>query len=331
MKVPGVLAPCACIALIGGLLLDGGKAQAATCTVSATPIVFSSIDILSGAAVNAEGRLTVTCTTSVLDIGSLGYIPVCPSINAGSAGASGGIRKLSNGSGLLSYQLYQDAARTLPWGSSSDSSLGDVPRIDVPVTIPVIGTGGGSLTVPVYAVLMGSQTTASLGTYTSSLGITARYGVLTVAVVGGCGTILGLLSQTATNSFSVSATIDKNCLITTQDVNFGTRGVLSGNVDATGQVRVTCTNTTAYSVALGVGSYTATTRRMTNGSNYVVYGLYQNAARTQPWGSDPAGSDTVSGTGTGLTQSLSVYARVAPQTTPPAGTYTDSVVVTVTY
>jgi spore coat protein U-like protein len=41
--------------------------------------------------------------------------------------------------------------------------------------------------------------------------------------------------------------------------------------------------------------------------------------------------NTVSGTGTGLTQPLNVYGRVAPQTTPQPGAYTDTIVATITY
>ena len=66
------------------------------------------------------------------------------------------------------------------------------------------------------------------------------------------------------------------------------------------------------------------------GSGRHHYSLYQDSARTQNWGSS-IGVDTVAGTGTGLTQSVSVYGRVAAQTTPAAGTYTDTIVVTVTY
>lgn len=80
-----------------------------------------------------------------------------------------------------------------------------------------------------------------------------------------------------------------------------------------------------------VGSYTATTRRMVSAGRYVVYGLYQDAARSKPWGTNTGSGETLSGTGTGLTQSHTVYGRVAPQSAPPAGTYTDTVVVTVTY
>jgi spore coat protein U-like protein len=48
------------------------------------------------------------------------------------------------------------------------------------------------------------------------------------------------------------------------------------------------------------------------------------------WGST-VGTNTESGTGTGSTQSLTVYGRVASQTTPNPGTYSDTIVVTVAY
>jgi spore coat protein U-like protein len=69
---------------------------------------------------------------------------------------------------------------------------------------------------------------------------------------------------------------------------------------------------------------------MAKGAEIITYGLYRDTARTLPWGST-SGTNTVGGTGTGSNQALSVYGRVASQNTPSPGTYTDSVVVTVTY
>ncbi len=55
----------------------------------------------------------------------------------------------------------------------------------------------------------------------------------------------------------------------------------------------------------------------------------RDAGRTAPWFTDAGNVATGSGTGNG--QSLTVYGRVPVQTTPVAGTYTDTVVVTITY
>lgn len=70
---------------------------------------------------------------------------------------------------------------------------------------------------------------------------------------------------------------------------------------------------------------------MKKGAETVTYGLYQDGARTLPWGSGAVPGEAVPGTATGLAQNLVVYGRVAPQTTPSPGAYTDTVVVTVTY
>jgi spore coat protein U-like protein len=47
------------------------------------------------------------------------------------------------------------------------------------------------------------------------------------------------------------------------------------------------------------------------------------------WGS--AANQIVPGTGTGAVQNVTIYGRVAPQTTPTSGTYTDTVIVTINY
>lgn len=318
------------LAVLWWLCAPVAPAQAVTCTVAGGSVVFNAVDILSGAPTAAQTTITVTCVTTILDVTSLGLVGVCLGINAGSGGSSGTTRRMVSGANTLDFGLYQDAAYSVPWGMNGSPALGTARRLDVPVTIPVIiGTGGGSASVTLYAQLDGGQTTAPVGTYNATLSVEARYGLLTAPLIGGCAGILGLLPQSASGSFSVSAEIMKNCLVATQDMDFGSHGLLNADIDATGMVRVTCTGATGYTVGLDAGPYTAVTRRMLSGAYHVVYGLYQNAGRTVPWGS--AGGQTVAGTGTGLQQNLTVFGRVPPQPTPPPGTYTDTVAVTVTY
>ena len=66
---------------------------------------------------------------------------------------------------------------------------------------------------------------------------------------------------------------------------------------------------------------------MLNGATPVNYALYRDASRTLNWG-NTVGTDTVSGSGNGTAQTLTVYGRVPAQTTPAAGVYNDSVTVT---
>lgn len=65
------------------------------------------------------------------------------------------------------------------------------------------------------------------------------------------------------------------------------------------------------------------------GTQTVGYNLYTSSAYTTAWGDGTGGSSTVAGTG--LAQSTTVFGRVPAQTTPQAGTYTDTIIVTVTY
>jgi spore coat protein U-like protein len=62
------------------------------------------------------------------------------------------------------------------------------------------------------------------------------------------------------------------------------------------------------------------------------YNIYTSAARTTVWGNGTSGTATIGGTGTGTSQSVTVYGRVGSgQTSVPAGAYADTVAVTVTY
>jgi spore coat protein U-like protein len=62
----------------------------------------------------------------------------------------------------------------------------------------------------------------------------------------------------------------------------------------------------------------------------VTYGIYRDASHSSPWG-DTLGSNTHTGTGTGAVQNFTGYGLIPAQPTPPALTYQDTVVVTVTY
>ena len=141
-------------------------------------------------------------------------------------------------------------------------------------------------------------------------------------------------ASTTTATFPVQLTITSSCTINSAStLNFGSQGVLAAPVDQTSTIQVQCTNTTPYNIGLDAGAATGatvTTRKMTNGGATVGYALYSDAGRTTNWG-NTVGTDTVSGAGSGVSQSYSVYGQVPAQSTPAAGAYTDTITVTVTY
>jgi spore coat protein U-like protein len=145
-------------------------------------------------------------------------------------------------------------------------------------------------------------------------------------------------AATATADLHVTIEITSECLLgTVTDVNFGSHGVLSAAQTAQGSISVQCTNNQTYTLALGAGSgagadaNTADSRFMTlaSGTDTVSYGLYRDSALAQPWGD--ATGNLFSGTGTGSAVAIPVYGKVPSQTTPQAGIYNDTVVVTLTY
>ncbi len=159
-----------------------------------------------------------------------------------------------------------------------------------------------------------------------------------LVLVAAAGAASTASADTVGSSFQVRITIQKACDVTTTaptDVDFGSHSSLSTNVTATSTISVTCTPGSAYNIGLGAGLNASTagniaTRRMTDGaSHYVGYQLYQDSARTLPWG-DTIGTNTFAGTGTGSAQARTVYGLVASANA-NAGAYTDTIAVTVTY
>ncbi|MDR5800302.1 spore coat U domain-containing protein [Caballeronia sp. LZ001] len=160
--------------------------------------------------------------------------------------------------------------------------------------------------------------------------------VLCIALASGPLVPFGANAATRTTTFTVSLTLQNDCQIAANPLNFGNSGVIAANIDQTTTLSVTCSNGASYNVGLDAGSVSGSTvpNRLLASTGTplptVAYQLYRDAARTLVWG-QTVGTDTVSGTGTGAAQTVTVYGRVAPQTTPAAGTYSSVVTATVTF
>lgn len=143
-------------------------------------------------------------------------------------------------------------------------------------------------------------------------------------------------AATSTTTFGVDATVANACSVSATALSFGNYDpVTAAAVNSTTTVSVTCSNGAPYDVGLDAGTTTGatvTSRQMTDASaNTLDYALYSDSARTTNWG-NTVGTDTVTGTGTGAAQSLTVYGAIASgQTTAAVGSYSDTITVTVTY
>jgi spore coat protein U-like protein len=150
-------------------------------------------------------------------------------------------------------------------------------------------------------------------------------------IVGG-----GLAFAQVTTQLGVSADVTNNCTIADAPaLTVGNYNVLSATpLTPTATLAVTCTAGAVATIALDPGANTAhavgTTRAMADGGNYLSYELYQDAGLSTVWGLDenakvePAAPSTTA-------VDYTVYASVPAGQSVPAGTYTDSVAVTVSF
>lgn len=156
------------------------------------------------------------------------------------------------------------------------------------------------------------------------------------------------LSDQIAGTMTVTATVIDGCSVGNLDtsggfndfgaVEFGQHSNLLQSVDAQGGgstgvgFELTCSTGLSYQIGLNDGLHASGgSRRMSDGnSNYVPYQLYRDNARTQLWG-DTGTANELNTSGTGASQFHLVYGRIAATTTPPAGTYTDTIQVTVVW
>jgi spore coat protein U-like protein len=144
---------------------------------------------------------------------------------------------------------------------------------------------------------------------------------------------------TRTDGFTVSATVAGNCLITAQDMNFGTFDLTDTTDQQTNSdILVRCTNGTSYGIALSVGSGTYASRTLLNAaSETLAYNLYTDATHATVWGDDSGATDIVAGLGAGMgignLITHKVYGRILGSENLGAkpGTYTSNIVATITY
>jgi len=143
---------------------------------------------------------------------------------------------------------------------------------------------------------------------------------------------VSLMAGQTSGSTTVSGTAEQACSIAnTPALNLG----FTGFSDSTGNfnVDIVCNSGLNWTATIdGGGSASGELRRAASGSDYLAYRLYSDAGMTTELGA--ATSNTVTGTATGATDSINVYAKVAVADNmpiPPAGTYSDTLNITISW
>lgn len=151
-----------------------------------------------------------------------------------------------------------------------------------------------------------------------------------------------------TSTFTAQATVGKNCTISTTPVVLGTYDPIgthrTNSLNSVGAVTVACVKSVTPTIALSPGQHASgTTRRMRDAANtdYLSYELYKpstNAAGapcsfpgTTPWRTTGTNLLTATAAPSRAPRTYNVCGTVPGGQNPRVGTYSDTVVATVTF
>lgn len=331
------------VALALNSLLLAPPARAATDCSASSPTTLAFGTVSTTGATDTSVTFNVTCNTFGLSLLANAKVRMCLNITDGASGGGNvAPRRMLNGfADPLQFQLYTDPARTQVWGALGASGAPNPAQLDFDYAVPVLG-GSQTLSITLYGRIpaqtftAGSYANAFTSTHTS---IDFRYAetLLGTAAYPPSCTSGGDGGNSFGDAFPFTATADvpAECrAYAVSDLAFGTiPGLIATDVDHDTTFSMTCTGRTAWNVGLDDGlNASGSARRMRRGagSDHVTYELYTTPARTVRWG-DTIGTDTVTGTGTGITQSLTVHGRIPAPQSLPAGSYSDTITVTITY
>lgn len=223
----------------------------------------------------------------------------------------------------------------IPYQICQDSACGTIMNIGTQTTwssttllglLGLFNASDGSL--PLY---LRSVTGVNLpaGTYTDKLGINWTYHICFIGLLGLCVYTDGADSTTV----AVTMQVTNFCYIdNAPNVNFGSAAFPAGFASVTNNsLSIRCTLNAAYNVNLtstvpGSGQYRQMSSTNNGVTSYLQYQIFKGDASV--W---TATTDT-SLVGNGASQNVAYTATVNPsQANPPPGSYSDTVLVTVTY
>ena len=131
---------------------------------------------------------------------------------------------------------------------------------------------------------------------------------------------------------SHSAAQAQRCWIRSNSpINFGDYDpMLTGNLDATGSIRIRCNRTVDITMKIDAGTGGSFAPRTMQGPiDQLVYNLYLDAARTTVWGDGTGGTGVAYFYNVSRWTTVPVYGRAPLGQSVGVGIYTDTVVVTV--
>jgi spore coat protein U-like protein len=109
-----------------------------SCLMITTRVNFPNYDIESPTADDGTGNIHLNCTMSV--VGAIMHLRLGQGGNpAAGSTAANPRRRMTNGTDMLSYDLYRDAGRARRWGDTLGSGVFPAAGATFPLDIPVYG------------------------------------------------------------------------------------------------------------------------------------------------------------------------------------------------
>ena len=168
-----------------------------------------------------------------------------------------------------------------------------------------------------------------------------KLAIVSAMLVGSAGFSATSYAATATGTMAVSTSVLMSCNISTTAMTFASYDpTATVDNDANASITSTCTAGGAAIITMGQGGRTQSgstdaipLRAMYNGSEGapedLLYHLYSDSAGGTVWGNTDATGKAITADGTA--QDFTAYGRIPKNQTVSSGSFSDSVLVTLTY
>jgi spore coat protein U-like protein len=325
------------------LALGCGAARADACSVTMSDFSFASVSPISASDYTASATGSVSCTWNLLAsvppfLLLVPSVTVCLNLGVGTLSTATDPRTLGNGSNRLNYNLYASSAYAASgiWGGPATAATPN--PLTFTLNAPQLTGGTSSVNFTAYAQIPAGALLASMAqtvgnantVYSSSFAgaATMKYAFY-LLIPPSCQ-----VGFSQAFSFQVQATVVNDCNISVGSLAFANSSLLSSPVRTTANLAIQCVNNNAYQISLSGGSAAGNVaaRKMKSlaNSETIAYRI-SNALDGTVWGDGTAGTVTVTGTGNGAVQNLTLYGMVPAQATPSPGDYKDTVTATVAF
>lgn len=330
LVIKGLLARLAAAVLLAWLALPGAAYASCTTSSGAVDLGTANSFAVASAAQGASGATGFKCTGS----GVLGLL-MTNTVTATIAGATNSLgtqfrlHDASTGD-YIPYTLCQEATCSVTYPIGSQIIWTETSLLGL---LGLFNASDGSL--PLYIrTTPGTQVAA--GTYTSTINLSWSWHICDIGLVGLC---LTEDTGTAASTVSVSLIVTQDCAIAAPSLDFGSAAFVGSFDPVTQTISIRCSKDAAYTVGISDGNNYSTSRRLAAGGNTIAYEIYFPASSTSRWGSvgaerrSSAEATTNGGTYTGTTEQTFTYKGqiLSGQLTPPAGSYTDTLIVDVQF